>query len=409
MTRPASVITTTERIMCTRPDGAGCRSGTKISPNTTSTCPSGPSSWPSTTSSAPPCASKAPTPAIALWSAVQVYGDAWKTDPDSPRSPQPQNTNNAALNRPPPLSPEAYQWAEQHAAAHRARTEQHRTQPTSGRELLTVNARTRPTVHAGRQAPGRSNPDTTRKLSFPSAERRVEKDDRREGSQTGKQRERRLNVNARTQQLWCEEFARGGAIGERRRGGLVMGFDRALNGSRSRSTTQGYRTDPFPASQRRDARDDLREFALSKLGTFVWGIADQLRGVYKPHQYGGVILPFTILRRLDCVLAPTREEVRALAASTATVPWMCRSSARPGWASTTPRRSTSPSCWRTPRGLRQPHGLRHRVLGQHRRLQAVQVREQSWPPWMKEPSARSHQSFAEGRSAPRHSAQRRDG
>lgn len=35
---------------------------------------------------------------------------------------------------------------------------------------------------------------------------------------------------------------------------------------------------------------------MSKLGNFVWGIADQLRGVYKPHQYGGVILPFTILR-----------------------------------------------------------------------------------------------------------------
>ena len=53
---------------------------------------------------------------------------------------------------------------------------------------------------------------------------------------------------------------------------------------------------------------------MSKLGNFVWGIADQLRGPYKPHQYGGVILPFTILRRLDCVLAPTRDEVRALAA-----------------------------------------------------------------------------------------------
>lgn len=53
---------------------------------------------------------------------------------------------------------------------------------------------------------------------------------------------------------------------------------------------------------------------LSKLGNFVWGIADQLRGVYKPHQYGGVILPFTILRRLDCVLEPTRDEVRSLAA-----------------------------------------------------------------------------------------------
>ena len=53
---------------------------------------------------------------------------------------------------------------------------------------------------------------------------------------------------------------------------------------------------------------------MSKLGNFVWGIADQLRGVYKPHQYGGVILPFTILRRLDCILEPTRDEVRSLAA-----------------------------------------------------------------------------------------------
>ncbi len=53
---------------------------------------------------------------------------------------------------------------------------------------------------------------------------------------------------------------------------------------------------------------------MSKLGNFVWGIADQLRGVYKPHQYGGVILPFTILRRLDCILEPTRDDVRTLAA-----------------------------------------------------------------------------------------------
>jgi type I restriction enzyme M protein len=52
---------------------------------------------------------------------------------------------------------------------------------------------------------------------------------------------------------------------------------------------------------------------VSSLGNFVWSIADQLRGVYKPHQYGGVILPFTILRRLDCILEPTRDEVRALA------------------------------------------------------------------------------------------------
>jgi hypothetical protein len=34
---------------------------------------------------------------------------------------------------------------------------------------------------------------------------------------------------------------------------------------------------------------------VSSLGNFVWSIADQLRGVYRPHQYGDVILPMTIL------------------------------------------------------------------------------------------------------------------
>lgn len=39
----------------------------------------------------------------------------------------------------------------------------------------------------------------------------------------------------------------------------------------------------------------------------MWGIADLLRGPYKPHQYGAVILPMTILRRLECVMEPHRE------------------------------------------------------------------------------------------------------
>ncbi|WP_296604648.1 N-6 DNA methylase [Nocardioides sp.] len=54
---------------------------------------------------------------------------------------------------------------------------------------------------------------------------------------------------------------------------------------------------------------------MSNLGNFVWSIADQLRGVYRPNQYGNVILPMTILRRLDCILEPTRDQVRALAES----------------------------------------------------------------------------------------------
>jgi hypothetical protein len=46
--------------------------------------------------------------------------------------------------------------------------------------------------------------------------------------------------------------------------------------------------------------------AASKLGSFVWGIADPLRGPYKPHQYGGAILPMTTLRRLECEIVPPR-------------------------------------------------------------------------------------------------------
>ncbi|MFE9240726.1 N-6 DNA methylase [Streptomyces sp. NPDC007007] len=53
---------------------------------------------------------------------------------------------------------------------------------------------------------------------------------------------------------------------------------------------------------------------MSTLGSFIWLIADQLRGPYRPNQYGTVILPFTILRRLDCVLEPDRAAVRELAA-----------------------------------------------------------------------------------------------
>jgi type I restriction enzyme M protein len=42
---------------------------------------------------------------------------------------------------------------------------------------------------------------------------------------------------------------------------------------------------------------------------FVWSVADLLRGDYKPYEYGEVILPLTVLRRLDCVLEPTKQQV----------------------------------------------------------------------------------------------------
>ena len=43
----------------------------------------------------------------------------------------------------------------------------------------------------------------------------------------------------------------------------------------------------------------------------IWRIADLLRGDYKQSDYGKVILPMTVLRRLDCVLEPTKEKVLA--------------------------------------------------------------------------------------------------
>lgn len=46
----------------------------------------------------------------------------------------------------------------------------------------------------------------------------------------------------------------------------------------------------------------------------IWSIANLLRGPFKPAEYGPVVLPFTVLRRLDCVLEPTKAGVLAKAA-----------------------------------------------------------------------------------------------
>lgn len=47
------------------------------------------------------------------------------------------------------------------------------------------------------------------------------------------------------------------------------------------------------------------------LSSFIWSVADLLRGDYKQSEYGRVILPFTVLRRLDCVLESTKAAVLA--------------------------------------------------------------------------------------------------
>ena len=51
--------------------------------------------------------------------------------------------------------------------------------------------------------------------------------------------------------------------------------------------------------------------ASNNLASYSWSIADLLRGDFKQSQYGRIILPFTLLRRLECVLAPTKPAVLA--------------------------------------------------------------------------------------------------
>ena len=65
--------------------------------------------------------------------------------------------------------------------------------------------------------------------------------------------------------------------------------------------------------------------------SFIWSVADLLRGKYKPHEYGRVILPFTVLRRMDCVLEPTKQAVlkesaKRSASTTSVNPFLVRAS-----------------------------------------------------------------------------------
>ena len=54
---------------------------------------------------------------------------------------------------------------------------------------------------------------------------------------------------------------------------------------------------------------------MSALSSFVWSVADTLRGPYSEAEYGSVILPFTVLRRLECVMEPHREVMAEIVAS----------------------------------------------------------------------------------------------
>ena len=48
---------------------------------------------------------------------------------------------------------------------------------------------------------------------------------------------------------------------------------------------------------------------FQQLANFIWSVADLLRGPYRPPQYERVMLPLTVLRRFDAVLAPSKDAV----------------------------------------------------------------------------------------------------
>ena len=52
----------------------------------------------------------------------------------------------------------------------------------------------------------------------------------------------------------------------------------------------------------------------SEIASFIWGVADLIRDTFKRGKYQDVILPLTVLRRLDSVLAPTKRKVLAVQA-----------------------------------------------------------------------------------------------
>lgn len=53
----------------------------------------------------------------------------------------------------------------------------------------------------------------------------------------------------------------------------------------------------------------MRQDIINNNASFIWSIAELLRGDFKQSEYAKIVLPFTILRRLDCLLADTKEAV----------------------------------------------------------------------------------------------------
>ncbi|MFM4998201.1 type I restriction-modification system subunit M [Aeromonas sanarellii] len=63
---------------------------------------------------------------------------------------------------------------------------------------------------------------------------------------------------------------------------------------------------------------------IASLASLIWSVADLLRGDFKQSQYGRIILPFTVLRRLECVLEANKQKVLVAVESTKALPEVAR-------------------------------------------------------------------------------------
>ena len=60
---------------------------------------------------------------------------------------------------------------------------------------------------------------------------------------------------------------------------------------------------------------------FSQTAALIWSVADLLRGDFKQSQYGRIVLPFTLLRRLECVLEATKPQVLEKYEAIKTIPF----------------------------------------------------------------------------------------
>jgi len=100
----------------------------------------------------------------------------------------------------------------------------------------------------------------------------------------------------------------GGSVPEP--GGCVAAADGSLAAA-ALGKASALSAPPMPPARPASAPLGPQPTGKQNLSAFIWSVADLLRGDYKQSDYGKVILPFTVLRRLDCVLEPSKEAVLA--------------------------------------------------------------------------------------------------